>query len=85
MGHAQHIVEKQIDEIVKKVSALRFAVVNAVETEERKESAERLTEALEAYQDYRNIPLWAISSATLKNHVAQLWTILVFLGIVSQE
>jgi hypothetical protein len=85
MGHAQNIVEKQIDEIVRKASALRFVVVNAKEAKVRKESAEQLTEALEAFQDYRNIPLWPISSATLKNHLAQLWTILVFLGIVSQE
>jgi hypothetical protein len=85
MGHAQHIVQDRLDEIVKKASELRFAVVNSDDAKERKISAERLTEVLEAYQDYRKIPLWPISRATLNNHIVQLWTVLVFFGIVSQE
>lgn len=85
MGNARDIVKMRLDEIVKKTAELRFAVVNSKDAKTRKDAAEQIVHALESYQDYKNMPLWPISRNILKNHLTQLWTVLVFLGVVHQE
>jgi hypothetical protein len=85
MEHARTIVRNRLDTIARQSANLRFKMVNSPDPEERKEAAEQLANALEAYNDYRNIPLWPISRDTLMRHMAQLWTLLVFLGVVHQE
>ena len=85
MGRARIIVKAKMDTIARHTAELRFTVVNSDEAEERKDSAEKLAQALEAYQDYQDLPLWPISRETLKTHLAQLWTVIAFLWIVYQE
>lgn len=84
-GHARHIVESRIDEIVKSTSQLRYTIANSNDAEKRREASEQLDETLKAYEDYRNIPLWPVAPGTMKHHVIQLWTIIVFLAIQFQE
>jgi hypothetical protein len=85
MEHARTIVRNRLDAIARKSADLRFKIVNSQDPQERKEAAEQLANGLEAYKDYESIPLWPISRATLTTHLAQLWTLLVFLGVVHQE
>ncbi len=85
MEHARTIVRTRLDAIARTSADLRFKVVNSQDPEERKKAAEQLANALEAYKDYQALPLWPISRATLTAHLAQLWTLLVFLGVVHQE
>jgi len=85
MEHARTIVRNRLDSMARKAADLRFKVVNSQDPEERKESADQLANALEAYRDYQSIPLWPISPDTIKSHLVQLWTLLAFLGVVHQE
>lgn len=85
MGHAKNVVKARLDEIVRQTAQLRYDLAHSNEAGIRKESAERLAHALDAYQDYQNMPLWPVSNATLKAHVVQLWTVLVFLGVLQED
>ncbi len=85
MEHARTIVRNWLDAMARKSADLRFKVVNSQDPQERRELAEQLANALEAYKDYQSIPLWPISRDTVKSHLVQLWTLLVFLGVVHQE
>lgn len=85
MGHARIIVRTKLDDLVKKTAALRFDVVNSDDSAVRKESADQLTHTIDAYQDYQTMPLWPITRDTLVKHFAQLWTVLVFIGVVQQK
>ncbi len=85
MGHARNAVKARLDQIVKKTAGLRYEIEHSTDPAARKEAAERLGQALEAYKDYQSMPLWPVSRAVLTNHVAQLWTVLVFLGVINKD
>lgn len=85
LGLARDIVRTKLDEIVSKTSSLRFQIVNSNDPAVRKDAADQLAHTIEAYQDYQGMPLWPITRETLIKHFAQLWTVLVFIGVVQQE
>lgn len=85
LGVVRHQVEDRLDAIVNTISDLRYQAANTDNTAEQKKYNERTKEFLNAYQDYKNIPLWPITKETIIHNISQLWTILVFLGIVTQE
>lgn len=85
MGHARIIVKTKLDDLVRKTAALRYVVVNSDDAARRKESADQLAQTIDAYRDYQTMPLWPITRDTLVKHLAQLWTVLVFIGVVQQK
>lgn len=85
MGKVKDNVKKYLDKYAIASGQLKYEIIACDDKDERAKKVDELTHTVDAYRDYENIPLWPVSFKTIARYFIQLWTVLVFIGIVSTD
>ena len=86
MGRTREELREDADRVAFDVRSLKEKLLDPeTPAERKKELADELGFALEAYRDHEDMPLWPISGRTFWRHVLHLWSLVAFLGIYTAE